>query len=85
VVDRRERLDVFFKTGTTVHPFTLNIDNVILRDYKKGYNSGDAIFGIDDYKALGDKTLPIYGLGDVVYGPKYGYDSATPVDYAATS
>jgi len=83
--DRVERLDVFFRTGTTVHDFTLNIDNVILRDYKKGYSSGNSIFGLDDYKALGDKTLPIYGLGDVVYGPKYGYDSTTPVPYAAMS
>lgn len=82
--DRVERLEVFFRNGTTVHDFTLNIDNVIIRNYKKGYSSGDAILGLDDYKALGDNTLPIYGLGDVVYGPKYGYDSTATVDYAAT-
>lgn len=67
----------FFRLGEVKKPlahntdFKTGVDNITTYSYTKSYKSGEAVFGLDDYMALGNAELPISFVEDIYYGPNF--------------
>lgn len=77
---RMERLCLFVAKNSVIDvndKWEIRMDNVSAKSYgttEKPYFSGSA-FGLDDYKALGDKTLPLTFLDDIAYNSVFAFSS----------
>lgn len=75
---RMERLCVYFAKDSVIDvndTWEVRMDNIYVKSYgtsDKPYFSGNA-FGLDDYTALGDKTLPLTFLDDIIYNPVFSF------------
>ncbi len=62
--------------------YSIAMANLVHSRYSEDYASGEA-FGLDDYIAVGDFTVPLYNCEDVVYSKNYTYNNPVDAQFAA--